>query len=307
MRRIPIFLPLFLLLCCGPVLPAAPVVIKDFRCMHEAFYPVDAPVYDPDGRRCALIRFCAPCDGWTFEAGTWGVMDVTANGNTYDVYVPAEARSISVSHPTLGRRLDWPFPEPLAEGMAYVAVLEKGKDPVAPRPRPVPAPAPAATQYRPKVQAPAPAPAAQSRSRDSWLYDSEKHFPTEFLDFYMGFLGGEGACGGFRYTHVEERIGGYLGVGFTCDETFALVGGTAIRLREEEKSCFDIQWTLGIGISDSIVLETGLRFALKGACAISGWDFGLGLQYYDGVVVPTVEVGLLIWGIPVVCALGLCL
>ena len=29
--------------------------------------------------------------------------------------------------------------------------------------------------------------------------------------------------------------------------------------------------------------------------------------YYDGVVVPTVEVGLLIWGIPVVCALGLCL
>ena len=51
--------------------------------------------------------------------------------------------------------------------------------------------------------------------------------------------------------------------------------------------------------------EAGFRFGWKGSRRLSGLDFGVGCQVFRDGFVPTVEVGLYIWGVPVLC--GLCL
>ena len=161
------------------------------------------------------------------------------------------------------------------------------------RPRPVPKPKPA-TVYTRKMD--------------------EKGFCQHFTDAYLGFVNDregytEECFAGIRYTYLQNRIGPYISAAISTDEMSAFFAGAAYRFTRPESSDLDFQAYGGIGLAygNQLAGEAGIRFGWKSSHKLSGLDFGVGCQFWKGAITPTVEVGLYIWGIPVVCAVGIVL
>lgn len=249
-----------------------------------------ALVYDANGELCATLKLETKETGWTFEAGLAGIIDIEYRKDVIYVYVPATARKLSVSHPQYPALRDWTIPRTLEPGRTYSMKLEVAK------PKPV--------KMTPVKQFNAP------RLRSV----SDKEFTRHFADAYLGFCIGE-YCSeeyfiGARYTYLQNKVGPYIALAFnTADEGGAVFAGAAYRFLDENASDLDLQAYGGIGLiyGQSLGAEVGVRFGWKGDSKVSHWDFGVGCQFMQGCIVPTIEVGLYIWGIPVACGLCLCL
>ena len=249
-----------------------------------------ALVYDANGELCATLKLETKETGWTFEAGLAGIIDIEYRKDVIYVYVPATARKLSVSHPQYPALRDWTIPRTLEPGRTYSMKLEVAK------PKPV--------KMTPVKQFNAP------RLRSV----SDKEFTRHFADAYLGFCIGE-YCSeeyfiGARYTYLQKKVGPYIALAFnTADEGGAVFAGAAYRFLDENASDLDLQAYGGIGLiyGQSLGAEVGVRFGWKGDSKVSHWDFGVGCQFMQGCIVPTIEVGLYIWGIPVACGLCLCL
>lgn len=233
-------------------------------------------LYDTDGEPCSVLRMETPESGWTFEAGLDGIVDVVYGKKCIYVYVPACARSISVAKPGCTPLRDWAIPVSLEPGMTYRMKLE------------------------------APEPAARMEPDE---YDG---FAWHFVDAWTGFVTeGEGLTGekyfGIRYSYMQHRVGPYASVAFSTYGSNAIWLGGAYRFTKPLLSDLDFQAYGGVGLIDGKQVggEAGIRFGWKSSRKLSGLDFGVGCQFFKGGFAPTVEVGLYIWGVPVVC--GLCL
>ena len=115
---------------------------------------------------------------------------------------------------------------------------------------------------------------------------------------------------GARYTFLQNKVGPYIALAFnTAEEGGAVFAGAAHRFLDESASDLDLQVYGGLGLiyGQSLGGEVGVRFGWKGDSPVSHWDFGVGCQFMHGCIVPTIEVGRYIWGIPVACGIGLCL
>ena len=66
----------------------------------------------------------------------------------------------------------------------------------------------------------------------------------------------------------------------------------------------DGNYYLGLGLGEPVIIDTGIRFAFKSDLALSQWDFGFGVQVCGEGILPTVELGFFIWGIPVLLGIG---
>ena len=278
---------------------AQSIRISDFKATITDATAPDA-VQDADGALCTILRMETEETGWTFEAGMAGITDVMYGKDVIYVYVPAGARILSVAHPNAAPLRNWNIPQRLEPGRTYSMKLEI----FVPQSAPVEKPKRVISKPKPTPK-PVPSPAFSNR-----VY--EKDFCWHFADAYLGFVndreGYTDECFvGLRYTYLQHRVGPYISAAFSTDEMSAFFAGAAYRFTHPESSDLDFQAYGGVGLVYGGLLagEAGIRFGWKSSHKLSGLDFGVGCQFWKGTITPTVEVGLYIWGIPVVC--GLCL
>lgn len=286
-----------LTLLISAVAGAQSIRISDFKASIADATAPDA-VLDADGAPCAIFRIETIESGWTFEAGLTGITDVIYGKDVIYLYLPAGARILSVAHPNATPLRNWDIPQRLQPGRTYSMKLGIGD------PRPVPVEKPRLVVKQRVVQTPPPLRIKHQAN--------EKDFCWHFTDAYMGFVsnreGFSDECFlGIRYTYLQYNVGPYISAAFSTDETSAFFTGAAYRFTRAESCDLDIQAYGGIGLvyGGQLAGEAGIRFGWKSTHKLSGLDFGVGCQFWNGAIVPTVEVGLYIWGIPVVC--GLCL
>ena len=292
---------------------AAQVRISDFKLAiaDGTAYDVRTSLQDPDGRLCAVLKLETRQSGWTFDAGLAGIMDTRYETGIIWLYVPASARKLTVAHKEYGVLRDWSFPVSLEPGRTYTMKLSYE--------RPHPAPAPKAS-----VPQSATTPAPQRRSaalhpvrlpERVTSRSEERNFCNHFADFYAGLCCTKEYGGGYQfnedywfglsYTWIGNRIGPYLSAGYSMDECFSVVGGAAFRLTNPQTASLDWQLYGGAGLIDGgFGFDVGTRFAWRSTSRLSHWDFGFGCQFFQGNIMPTVSVGLYIWGIPVAVGLG---
>lgn len=297
--------------------------ISGFKCSTDARSEM---VSDFDGRPCAVLRMETAQGGWSFDAGLVGIVDVVTGKDAVEVYVPASARSITVAREGCRPLREWPFPERLVPGMTYsMKLAAKAPQPVYTAPkavRPAPAtpvrPQPAIASpygYRESYTGRSATPQSGSHVKDDhlgWDTGQALGFSKSFVDAYAGFAQNmeydflEETFVGLRYTRLENRVGPYFSAAISDDGCGAFFGGAALRLFREDRSSVDFQLYGGLGLvyGCCLGLEGGIRFAWKSESRVSHWDFGFGCQMWSGYVAPTVEVGLCIWGIPLIICLG---
>lgn len=257
-------------------------------------------LYDTDGEPCALLRLETKQKGWTFDAGLAGIVDVSYGEESVLLWLPSGARTITVAHPTYGALREWRIPQSLDPGHTYSVKLDVFK------PRPASAP----VRTAPVRPAPSDRP---SRVVLPFPQTEPKGPCNHFIDAFAGTVLEEGEFAdchffGLRYTYIGTRLGPYVSAAFSGDEDFSFSGGLSIRLGN---GTGDPDWQLygGAGVIDNCALlgEAGVRVGWLSDHKVSRWDFGVGCQVWEGGVMPTVEVGLCIWGIPVCFCLGLAL
>lgn len=265
--------------------------------------------FDPDGNPCALLKLGTDLSGWTFDAGIAGILDIRYEKGTIWLFVPKSARSLSVSHPQYGVLRDWTFPESLEAGRTYTMKLdyqEPGKT--------------AGRRTARKVQRPAPGtilPSGQRPGTESVVARSLSKTPfcEHFIDLYAGCALMQGETGfettdqyrfGISYTWIGHRVGPYVSAATDFDGAFSILTGAAFRLTDPRTSSLDWQLYAGTGLIDGKAgLDAGLRFAWRSSSSVSKADIGVGCQFYHDTVIPTISVGLYIWGIPVALGIGL--
>lgn len=312
---------ILILLRCITV--SAQIRISDFKQSYSdgAAADVRTSVADPDGQPCAVLKLETKQNGWTFDVGLAGIIDTRYTDGLIWIYVPASARKLTVAHSEYGVLRDWSFPVSLEPGRTYTMKLSYERPRQASQPQRharMSAPttrtgvSPSASR---RVTPPLPAPAMYSTPRHTEK-PSENAFSDHFVDFYMGFscykdyqdyYSFDDECWfGFSYTWIGNRIGPYASLAFNADECFSVLGGGALRLTDPGTATLDWQLYGGAGLIDECLgFDVGTRFAWRSSHKLSHWDFGFGCQFSQGAIIPTVSVGLYIWGIPAVIGLGL--
>ena len=255
---------------------------------------------DVDGRACALLKIFTSESGWSFDAGLPGIMDTHYAEGEIWLYLPCSVRALTVSHRSYKPLVDWPVPVTLEPGRTYSVKLSVNK------PTPVRKP-----EYKAQnvVQPPRPKPVQQVYTP----INKDKLFCSHFIDAGAG-LCIDRSCGfteetffGVQYTYLGQKVGPYVSAAFSTDESFSVFAGAAVRLLSPQES--DLDWHvyggLGLVYGNTLGFDVGTRFAWKSDASFSHWDFGFGCQFFGNTVMPSVNVGFYIWGIPVAVGLGL--
>lgn len=308
---------LLILFLLQSICTAAQVRISDFKLAvaDGAASDVRTSLQDPDGRLCAVLKLETRQTGWTFDAGLAGIMDTRFETGVIWLYVPASARKLTVAHKEYGVLRDWSFPVSLEPGRTYTMKLSYERPRLAPTPKTsVPRTTTTPTPQRKSV-----APQTSlipERPAKVVLRSEERNFCNHFADCYAGIICSRSYEGryeftddywfGFTYTWIGNRVGPYISGGFDFDGSYSVIGGAAFRLTNPQTASLDWQLYGGAGLIDgNFGFDVGTRFAWRSTSKLSHWDFGFGCQFFHGNIMPTVSVGLYIWGIPAVIGLGL--
>ena len=81
---------------------------------------------DNNGKEAALIRFVSPGEGFEFDYGSTGVVDVVHKAGEVWLYVPRGSRKISIMHNTYGVLRDYEYPMAIKSGVTYELILDPG-------------------------------------------------------------------------------------------------------------------------------------------------------------------------------------
>ena len=243
---------------------------------------------DPDGELCAALKLETKLSGWTFDAGLPGIIDTRYEEGAIWLYVPKSVRKLTVAHKEYGVLRDWPIPVSLAAGHTYSMTLTR--------------------------EVSKPVPVRQTAQRTNTI--NRTSFSSHFRDMTAAIVVERAMEGGFEpsdyyrfglsYTWLGKWVGPYISGSTNFDGDWAVAAGAAFRLTNPETSAMDWQLYAGPALSATgFGAEIGTRIAWRTKGSVSLWDFGIGCQFYRDQIVPSVSVGLCIWGIPV--ALGICL
>ena len=82
--------------------------------------------HDRNGEVSALIKVVAPGQGFVFDGGSVGVVDVEARAGETWVYVPRRIQRLTISHTSFGVLRDYVFPIPIEGGRTYEMLLDIG-------------------------------------------------------------------------------------------------------------------------------------------------------------------------------------
>jgi hypothetical protein len=294
---------ILILLILQSVTVAAQIRISDFKqsILDGAASDVMTALADPDGRLCAVLKLETKQSGWTFDAGLAGIMDTRYEDGIIWLYVPASAKSITVAHKEYGTLREWSFPVSLEPGRTYTMKLSYE------RPR-HPVPAAIRTTTRETTVKPAPAPKPVLVHQNPFCnHFADSHIGCSYTTNYSGnYERDDEYWFGLSYTWIGERIGPYISLGTNLDESGSIFGGVAYRITDPYTASLDWQVYGGLGFMDGMFgLDVGTRFAWRSSSKLSHWDFGFGCQFTNGMIMPTVSVGLCIWGIPTLIGIGL--
>lgn len=244
---------------------AQSIDVRDFRLAASA--PL-VEAADFNGMPCAAIRIPTTDRSFCFEAGLTGIVDVSYTSDDIIVYVPSDAHVLSISHRSYGVLRDWVIPTTLQQGATYTMRLE--------------------CHERGKVH-----PAT-----------TQKQTSTSFLDLSLGFANADGwtdtIVGGLSYAYIPRHLGPYVGAFCMSrddgDPSLSVVMGANARLLGGNGP---VDWQLyaGVGLdtASSPVLDLGTRVNLGGSHSWGRWDFGVGCVYWNGEIIPKVNLGLGIW------------
>ena len=314
---------ILILLKCITV--SAQIRISDFKQSFSdgAAADVRTSVVDPDGQLCSVLKLETKLTGWTFDAGLAGIIDTRYGDGIIWIYVPASARKLTVAHSEYGVLRDWSFPVSLEPGRTYTMKLSferprqtnQAQHTVKVSTQATPTRVSSAMTRR--ITPPVPVPVLDNSIPYS-SRDSERSFCNHFVDFFIGFNCSkyyddyyefdDEAWFGFSYTWIGNRVGPYMSLAFNSDECFSALGGVAFRLTDPRTATLDWHLYGGAGlINEGLGFEFGTRFAWCSTNRLSHLDFGFGCQFSQESIIPTVSVGLYIWGIPTVICLGLVL
>lgn len=277
-----------LLLC--QAMAGQSLAISGFR--EDGHAPQGGVPLDEDGRPCALLRLKTRETGLTFDAGLAGIEDIEWGDGEVLLWLPSSAKAITVAKPGSEPLRGWTIPGRLSPGGAYTARLEVRW--------------PEFRIAEPKAYTSA---IRESGGRVRLDVDTSDA-STHFIDAVVGFpCDGQSDewWGGLRYTCLPDAFGFYGAVTGSAYGEGAFFAGGAWRFLCRGTEPLDWHLFGGIGLTGGRkpALEAGVRVAFKTGRRFSGLDIGLGVQVWDGYAVPTVEVGLYIWGVPVLCALSL--
>ena len=89
------------------------------------------PAIDQNGKKAALLKLVTTLDGFDFDVGMMGVVDVLKEVGEIWVYVPEKVQRITIRHPQFGVIRDWTFPLPIESGEVYEMILNTPEPDVA--------------------------------------------------------------------------------------------------------------------------------------------------------------------------------
>lgn len=94
--------------------------VQDFRYMERDLTAItkETQKVDQNGNVCAILKVETAHEGFTFDVGMLGVVDVQRVGGELWVYVPFSIKRISISHKSAGI-IDYTFPTSIESGRVY--------------------------------------------------------------------------------------------------------------------------------------------------------------------------------------------
>lgn len=98
-------------------------VVRFFENQNDLTANTSDIVRDQNGEVCALIKIETTLDGFTFDVGSLGITETKRVGGEIWVFVPADVRRITISHPQLGVIRDYTFDKRLEKGRTYIMKL----------------------------------------------------------------------------------------------------------------------------------------------------------------------------------------
>ena len=117
---------ILLLLLCVLLAQAQNLAVQDFR-LDEADVTANThgtTVIDQNGQKCALIKMITTQTGFTFDAGSLGIVKTEQKVGEVWIYVPEGVKRLTISHPQLGQLRDYDLGQMLRRARTYVLVLK---------------------------------------------------------------------------------------------------------------------------------------------------------------------------------------
>ena len=126
MKRLISFL---LLAFCFLAMQAQSLTVQSFR-MDESDLTANTPgtiVMDQNGQKCALIKVETTQTGFSFDAGSLGVVKTEQKVGEIWVYVPEGVKRLTISHQQLGMLRDYDLGQTLKRAKTYILKLVSGE------------------------------------------------------------------------------------------------------------------------------------------------------------------------------------
>ena len=117
---------ILLWLLCVLLAQAQNLAVQNFR-LDEADMTANThgtTVIDQNGQKCALIKMITTQTGFTFDAGSLGVVRTEQKVGEVWIYVPEGVKRLTISHPQLGQIRDYDLGQTLKRARTYVLVLK---------------------------------------------------------------------------------------------------------------------------------------------------------------------------------------
>ena len=120
---------LLLLLFCTIAVQAQNIAVKSFV-IDETDMTANTTgttVIDQNGQKCALIKMITTQTGFTFDAGSLGIVKTEQHVGEVWIYVPEGVKRLTISHPTLGQLRDYDLGQTLKRARTYILYLKAGE------------------------------------------------------------------------------------------------------------------------------------------------------------------------------------
>ena len=120
---------LFLSLLMALTLHAQSLVVQSFQHDETDLTAITAGtiVIDQNGQKCALIKVETSQTGFSFDAGSLGVVKTEQKVGEIWVYVPEGVKRLTISHQQLGVLRDYDLGQTLKRGKTYILKLTSGE------------------------------------------------------------------------------------------------------------------------------------------------------------------------------------
>jgi hypothetical protein len=116
------------LLILFPMVLLAQIEVKSFRKLEtDPDARLNESKKDQNGDLCAIIKIPTTEKGFSFDIGQLAIQKVEYKTAEVWVYIPYGTKRITISHPQLGQKRDYPFEIPIEKATVYLMEIFIGK------------------------------------------------------------------------------------------------------------------------------------------------------------------------------------